>query len=69
MKREELEIYEEALRRRAQTFFERAMDRFSGALDRLEEEEGPSDLAEPILERLEETQRLLPEPPEEGEVK
>ncbi len=69
MKSAEREKYEEALRMRAQTLFERAMDRYSGALDRLEEEEGPSDLAEPILERLEETQRLLPGPPEEGESK
>jgi hypothetical protein len=69
MKRTEREKYEEALRMRARTFFDRAMDRYSGALDRLEEEEGRSDLAVPILERLEETQRLLQGPPEEEERK
>jgi len=59
MKRADRETYEEVLRTRARNFFERAMDRYSGALDRLEAEEGPSDLAVPIRQRLEEAQKLL----------
>lgn len=59
MKRADREPYEEALRARARAFFERAMDRYSGALDRLEAEGGPSDLAPAIRQRLEGAQKLL----------
>ncbi len=61
------EQYREALRTRARSFFERAMDTYSGALDRLEAEDGPSDLAVPIRQRLEEAQRLLAGDPARGE--
>ncbi len=62
------EQYEEALRTRARTFFERAMDRYSGALDRLEAEEGPSELAVPIRQRLEAAQTLLTGVPAGGDM-
>jgi len=69
MKRADREAYEEALRIRARTFLERAMDRYSGALDRLEAEEGPSDLALPIRQRLEQAQKLLAGVPAGGETR
>jgi hypothetical protein len=55
------EGYEEALRNRARSFYERSLDRYAGALDRLEDEEGPADLAVPIRKRLETAQVLLEE--------
>jgi outer membrane protein assembly factor BamD (BamD/ComL family) len=55
------EGYEEALQDRARSFYERSLDRYAGALDRLEEEEGPADLAVPIRKRLETAQALLEE--------
>lgn len=55
----EREEYEEALASRARSFFERSVDWYAGALERLEEEEGPSDLAVPIRKRLETAQALL----------
>jgi hypothetical protein len=55
------EGYEEALRDRARSFYERSLDRYAGALDRLEDEEGPADLAVPIRKRLETAQALLEE--------
>jgi hypothetical protein len=59
LKGNDREEYEEALKDRARSFFERSVDRYAGALDRLEEEEGPSDLAVPIRQRLETAQALL----------
>jgi len=53
------EGYEEALTARARSFFERSVERYAGALDRLEKEGGPSDLAVPIRKRLETAQALL----------
>jgi hypothetical protein len=55
------EGYEEALRERARSFYERSLDRYAGALDRLEDEEGPADLAVPIRVRLTAAQALLEE--------
>jgi hypothetical protein len=55
------EGYEEALRERARSFYERSFDRYSGALDRLEDEEGPADLAVSIQVRLTAAQALLEE--------
>jgi TolA-binding protein len=55
------EGYEEALRGRARSFYERSLDRYAGALDRLEDEEGPADLAVPIRVRLTAAQALLEE--------
>jgi hypothetical protein len=49
------------LRERARSFYERSLDRYAGALDRLEEEEGPADLADPIQKRLTAAQALLEE--------
>jgi len=51
--------YEDALAARARVLFEKAADWFAGALDRLEAEDGSSELALPILQRLEETQAIL----------
>ncbi len=53
------EEYEEGLKARARSFFERSVDWYAGALDRLETEEGPSDLAVPIRKRLETAQTLM----------
>jgi len=58
----EREEYEQALNDRARTFFARAQDGYARALDRLVAEQGPSDLAGSIRERIVETQRLLAEP-------
>jgi TolA-binding protein len=63
LKGEERAKYEEALAARARTFFERAADWYTGALDRIEDDEGSPDLALPILLKLEETQELLAETP------
>ena len=51
--------YEEALRVRARSFFERSLDRYSGALARLEKEGGTPGQAEPIRKRLGEAQAML----------
>jgi hypothetical protein len=61
LKGSDREGYEEALRDRARSFYERSLDRYTGALDRLEDEEGPADLAVPIRKRLETAQALLEE--------
>ena len=53
------EAYEEGLKARARSFFERSVDWYAGALDRLEKEGGHSDLAVPIRKRLETAQILL----------
>jgi tetratricopeptide (TPR) repeat protein len=53
------EEYEEALGTRARSYFERSVDWYAGALGRIEEEDGPSDLAIPIRKRLETAQALL----------
>lgn len=63
------EGYEEALRDRTRSFYERSLDRYAGALDRVEHEEGPgSSLAAPIRKRLETARTLLEKtnPPKEG---
>lgn len=59
LKGNDREKYEEGLKMRARFFFERSVDRYAGALERLEKEGGPSDLAVPIRERLEMAQALL----------
>ena len=59
LKGSDREEYEEALRKRARSYIERSVDWYAGALERLEEEEGPSDLAVPIRNRLETAQLLL----------
>jgi hypothetical protein len=59
LKGSDREEYEEALRKRARSYIERSVDWYSGALERLDEEEGPSDLAVPIRKRLETAQLLL----------
>lgn len=56
---EERVQYEGALRERAGTFFERAVNRYAGVLDRLEKDKGRSDLALSVSHRVEETQGLL----------
>jgi hypothetical protein len=61
LKGSDREGYEEALRDRARSFYDRSLDRYAGALDRLEDEEGPADLADPIQKRLEAAQALLEE--------
>jgi hypothetical protein len=53
------EAYEEGLKNRARTFFERSMERYAGALERLGMEGGSPDLAAPIRKRLETAQALL----------
>ena len=53
------EGYEEALKARAKSFFERSVERYAGALERLEKERGASDLAGPIRRRLETAKALL----------
>ena len=65
MSEEERAKYEAALAGRARPFFERSLDWYVGAIDRLEAEQGPSDLALPIRQRLEEAQRLLAQIPRE----
>lgn len=56
---EERETYEEGLKERARGFFQKGIDWYVGALDRLEAEKGPADLAMPIRERIEVAQRLF----------
>jgi tetratricopeptide (TPR) repeat protein len=53
------ESYEKALMDRARSFFERSVERYGGALERLEKEGGPSDLAAPIRVRMETARELL----------
>jgi tetratricopeptide (TPR) repeat protein len=59
LKGEQRERFEEALSERARGFFEKALDWYVGALDRLEAEKGPADLAVPIRERIESALVLL----------
>ena len=61
LKGSDREGYEEALRDRAGSFYERSLDRYAAALDRLEDEEGPADLSVPIWVRLTAAQKLLEE--------
>jgi tetratricopeptide (TPR) repeat protein len=56
---ENLEKYQEELKARARTFFEESEAWYLGALDRLEAEGGPSNMAVPIRQRLEAAQELL----------
>jgi hypothetical protein len=44
---------------RARSFFERSVERYAGALERLEKEGGASELAVPIRTRLETAKKLL----------
>lgn len=55
----DLDGYEEALKERARSFFERSVEWCSAALDRIEKAKGPPDLAEPVRKRLETAQALL----------
>jgi hypothetical protein len=55
----DLEAYEEGLKRRARSFFERSVERYAGALERLGKEGGAPELAVPIRNRLGEAQALL----------
>jgi TolA-binding protein len=61
LKESESAAFEEALKERARVFFENGLAWYVGALDRLEAEEGPADLASPILERIENAQGLVAE--------
>jgi len=65
MSEEERARYEAALAARARPFFERSLDWYVGAIDRLEAERGPSDLALSIRQRLEKAQKLLAKIPQE----
>ena len=65
MSEEERARYEAALAARARPFFERSLDWYVGAIDRLEAERGPSDLALTIRQRLEKAQKLLAKIPQE----
>jgi hypothetical protein len=58
---EERETYEGGLKERARGFFQKGLEWYVGALDRLEAEKGPADLAMPIRERIEVAQRLFAE--------
>jgi TolA-binding protein len=55
----ELEGYEEALAARARSFFERSVDWYIRAMERLEKEGGAPDLGVPIRKRLDTAQSLL----------
>jgi tetratricopeptide (TPR) repeat protein len=59
LKESESAKFEEALKERARTFFEKGLAWYVGALDRLEAEKGPADLASTIRERIENAQRLV----------
>ena len=61
LKEGERAIFEEGLKERASTFFEQGLAWYVGALDRLESEEGPADLASQILEKIEVAQELVAE--------
>ncbi len=58
MKRSDREAYEEGLKIRARSFFERSVEWYAAALDRLGKEGGASDIAEPIRKRLETAKAL-----------
>lgn len=55
------EEYEDALRKRAKSLYERSLERYVGALDRLDDEEGPADLAIPIRKRMDTARALVEE--------
>jgi hypothetical protein len=59
LKGSDREEYEEALMARAKSFFERSVERYAGALERLEKEGGASELAVPIRTRLGTVKKLL----------
>jgi tetratricopeptide (TPR) repeat protein len=59
LKENERAAFEEGLNERARVFFEKGLAWYVGALDRLEAEKGPADLASPIRERIEIAQRLV----------
>ncbi|MGW8286380.1 MAG: tetratricopeptide repeat protein, partial [Candidatus Deferrimicrobiaceae bacterium] len=59
LKENESAAFEEGLNERARVFFEKGLAWYVGALDRLEAEKGPADLASPIRERIEIAQRLV----------
>ena len=59
MRGSDREAYEEGLKTRARSFFERSVDWYAGALERLEKEGGASDLAVPIRKQMETAQALL----------
>jgi hypothetical protein len=61
LKEDERAVFEEGLKDRARVFFEKGLAWYVGALDRLETEKGPADLALPIRERIENAQRLVAE--------
>jgi hypothetical protein len=61
LKESEIAIFEEGLKERARVFFDKGLAWYVGALDRLEAEKGPADLASPIRERIEDAQRLVAE--------
>ena len=61
LKESESAMFEEGLKERARVFFENGLAWYVAALERLEEEEGPADLASPILERIENAQGLVAE--------
>jgi tetratricopeptide (TPR) repeat protein len=59
MRGSDREAYEEGLKTRARFYFERSVDWYGAALERLEKEGGASDLAVPIRKRLDTAQALL----------
>ena len=59
LKENESAAFEEGLNERARVFFEKGLAWYVGALDRLEAEKGPADLASSIRERIEIAQRLV----------
>ena len=59
LKGSDREEYEEALMARAKSFFERSVERYAGALERLKKEGGASELALPIQTRLGTVKKLL----------
>ena len=61
LKGEEKVSYEEGLKERAGGFFQKGIDWYVDALDRLEAEKGPPDLAMSIRERIEVAQKLFAE--------
>lgn len=69
LKETERAIFEEGLKERARAFFEQGLAWYVGALDRLEAEQGPADLASQIGERIEIAQDLVAESNMEGDEK
>jgi hypothetical protein len=61
LKESEIAEFEEGLKERARVFFDQGLAWYVEALDRLEAEKGPADLASPIRERIENAQRLVAE--------